>query len=83
MEHCVASNIMFLPLTGRSTLLLSLVENFALEQAWWLMSKRVSQTRPLTIQGDFLKVAFSLKFYLPMQYATKMHIIMSQRKMAK
>lgn len=45
-EHwspCVASS-MFLPLTDITTLLLPVVQKFALEQAWWLTPERVLQT---------------------------------------
>lgn len=69
MEPCVASSRVFLALTDINTFLLSLVEKFALDQAWCLISKNFSRLaeaiggkQSLTVL-DFCEVAFSLKFF--------------------
>lgn len=69
MEPCVASSRVFLALTDINMFLLSLVEKFALDQAWCLISKNFSRLaeaiggKQSLVVLDFCKVAFSLKFF--------------------
>lgn len=90
MEPCVASSRMFLALNDINTLLLPLVEKFALEQAWCLTSKNFPRLAE-AIGGkqsqtvlDFCQAAFSvIFFFFSIQYTMRMHIIGSPRKKAK